>query len=105
MIAVFIKELLDTFRDRRVILNTLILGPLLGPVLFSVMISFVAKQETERRHRGVHQPDDESRRQRVGGDGRRRPRRASTAHTPASSRTHRSPLGDHTWNRSLLWEV
>jgi len=56
MIAVFIKELLDNFRDRRVILNTLILGPLLGPVLFSVMISFVAKQETERMESALELP-------------------------------------------------
>jgi len=56
MITVFIKELLDNFRDRRVILNTLILGPLLGPVLFSVMISFVAKQETERMEAALELP-------------------------------------------------
>jgi len=48
MIAVFVKELLDNFRDRRVILNTLIIGPLLGPVLFGLMISFMTRQETER---------------------------------------------------------
>jgi sodium transport system permease protein len=56
MISVFIKELLDNFRDRRVILNTLILGPLLGPVLFSVMISFVAQQETERMESALELP-------------------------------------------------
>jgi len=38
MIAVFLKELLDNFRDRRVILNTLVIGPLMGPVIFAVMI-------------------------------------------------------------------
>src|SRR6056297_4326786 len=56
MIAVFIKELLDNFRDRRVILNTLIIGPLLGPVLMTVMISFVAKQETERMESALELP-------------------------------------------------
>lgn len=56
MIAVFIKEVLDNFRDRRVILNTLLLGPLLGPVLFGVMISFVAKQETERMESALELP-------------------------------------------------
>ncbi|MDT8450765.1 MAG: ABC transporter permease [Wenzhouxiangellaceae bacterium] len=48
MITVFIKELLDNFRDRRVIVNTLIIGPLFGPVLFGIMISFMARQTTER---------------------------------------------------------
>lgn len=56
MITVFIKELLDNFRDRRVILNTLILGPLMGPVLFGVMISFIAKQETERMESALELP-------------------------------------------------
>jgi len=48
MIAVFLKELLDNFRDRRVILNTLIIGPLMGPAIFAVMISFMASQAAER---------------------------------------------------------
>jgi len=56
MITVFIKELLDNFRDRRVILNTLILGPLLGPVIFGVMISFMAKQTTERLESALELP-------------------------------------------------
>ena len=56
MITVFFKELLDNFRDRRVILNTLILGPLLGPVLFGVMISFIAKEETERMESALELP-------------------------------------------------
>lgn len=56
MITVFLKELLDNFRDRRVILNTLVLGPLLGPVLFGVMISFIAKEETERMESALELP-------------------------------------------------
>jgi len=56
MITVFFKELLDNFRDRRVILNTLILSPLLGPVLFGVMISFIAKEETERMESALELP-------------------------------------------------
>jgi len=48
MISVFSKEVLDNFRDRRVILNTLILGPLLGPVLFGGLLTFMTKQVAER---------------------------------------------------------
>src|SRR5690625_3459803 len=48
MMAVFIKELLDNFRDRRVILNTLVIGPMIGPVIFVVLIAFIASQATER---------------------------------------------------------
>ena len=49
MIAVFLKEILDNFRDRRVIINTLIIGPLLGPALFAIMISFMSSQTAERQ--------------------------------------------------------
>jgi len=48
MIAVYYKELLDNFRDRRVIINTLLIGPLIGPVLFAGMITFMTSQTTER---------------------------------------------------------
>lgn len=56
MRAVFTKELLDNFRDRRVILNTLILGPLLGPVIFAVMITFMTQQATERMEAQLELP-------------------------------------------------
>ncbi|MCC5865840.1 MAG: ABC transporter permease [Wenzhouxiangella sp.] len=54
--AVYIKELLDNFRDRRVIINTLILGPLMGPVIFAVMISFMTRQATERMEAPLELP-------------------------------------------------
>lgn len=56
MRAVFIKELLDNFRDRRVMINTLLLGPLMGPVLFAVMISFMTQQATERMEAPLELP-------------------------------------------------
>jgi sodium transport system permease protein len=56
MMSVFTKEVLDNFRDRRVVLNTLILGPLLGPVIFTVMISFMTQQATERMEAPLELP-------------------------------------------------
>jgi len=56
MNAVFFKEMLDNFRDRRVIINTLILGPLMGPVIFAVMISFMTRQATERMEAQLELP-------------------------------------------------
>ena len=56
MMSVFSKEVLDNFRDRRVILNTLIIGPLLGPVIFAVMISFMTRQATERMEAPLELP-------------------------------------------------
>lgn len=37
---VFRKEILDNFRDRRSLTSAMLFGPLFGPVLFAVMISF-----------------------------------------------------------------
>ena len=56
MNGVFLKELLDNFRDRRVVLNTLIIAPLMGPVLFAVMISFMTRQATERMEAPLELP-------------------------------------------------
>ncbi len=56
MITVFAKEVLDNFRDRRVIINTLILGPLLGPVLFGAMLTFMTKQVAERMESALELP-------------------------------------------------
>lgn len=56
MKAVFVKELLDNFRDRRVILNTLVLGPLMGPVIFAVLIAFMAQQAAERMEAPLELP-------------------------------------------------
>jgi sodium transport system permease protein len=56
MIGVIVKELLDNFRDRRVILNTLVLGPLMGPVIFAVLIGFMASQATERAESRLELP-------------------------------------------------
>ncbi|MGY6553906.1 MAG: ABC transporter permease [Wenzhouxiangella sp.] len=56
MMTVFFKEVLDNFRDRRVVISTLILGPLLGPALFAVMISFMANQATERMEAALELP-------------------------------------------------
>lgn len=41
ILTVFWKEVSDNFRDRRTMLSALLLGPLLGPVVFSGMISLM----------------------------------------------------------------
>ena len=42
--AVWRKEMLDTSRDRRALMGTLLFGPLFGPVLFAVLINFSVSQ-------------------------------------------------------------
>ncbi|MGY6631554.1 MAG: ABC transporter permease [Wenzhouxiangella sp.] len=56
MIAVYLKELLDNFRDRRVIINTLIIGPLIGPLFMALMLSFMTRQATERMEAPLELP-------------------------------------------------
>ena len=38
--VVALKELIDNFRDKRAVLSALVFGPLFGPVLFGVLVSF-----------------------------------------------------------------
>ena len=38
--AVALKELVDNFRDRRAVMSALVFGPLFGPILFAMLVSF-----------------------------------------------------------------
>ena len=42
--VVFLKEVLDNFRDRRTLMTTLLMGPLFGPILFAFVINLSLKQ-------------------------------------------------------------
>ncbi len=46
--VVYFKELRESLRDRRVLMNSLLLGPLLGPVLFLVLMRLVIGRELEK---------------------------------------------------------
>jgi sodium transport system permease protein len=47
-LIVFLKELRESLRDRRSLLNALIIGPLLGPLLFVVLTKTLIGREIER---------------------------------------------------------
>jgi sodium transport system permease protein len=47
-LIVFIKECRESMRDRRVMLNALLLGPILGPVLFVVILRLTISHQLER---------------------------------------------------------
>jgi sodium transport system permease protein len=49
--VVFWKEVRESLRDRRALMNTLLLGPLLGPILFLIMIRVVVTQELQTAER------------------------------------------------------
>lgn len=39
LITVFVKEVIDNFRDRRTLISALVMGPLFGPMLFAFVIT------------------------------------------------------------------
>jgi sodium transport system permease protein len=47
-LAVYLKECRESLRDRRVLLNALIIGPLLGPLLFVGLLRFSIGHELEQ---------------------------------------------------------
>ena len=47
-LIVYLKECRESLRDRRVLMNSLLLGPLLGPVLFLVLMRLVVGRELEK---------------------------------------------------------
>ena len=47
-LAVYVKECRESLRDRRVLLNALVLGPLLGPLLFVGLLRFTIGHELEQ---------------------------------------------------------
>lgn len=48
MMAIFFKEVLENLRDRRVLINTLIIGPLVGPLIFAGIMTFMFQQTIDR---------------------------------------------------------
>jgi sodium transport system permease protein len=56
ILTVFGKELKDSLRDRRTVLNTLVTGPLLGPVLFVLLINTVVTREVEKSEKPLALP-------------------------------------------------
>ena len=49
--TVYFKELRESLRDRRSLLNVFIIGPLLGPLLFIVLINVITAREQDKADR------------------------------------------------------
>jgi len=45
--TVFLKEIVDNFRDRRTLVSALLMGPLFGPILFAFVINLSVKQSLD----------------------------------------------------------
>lgn len=47
-LVVAAKEIRESLRDRKILINAFLLGPLLGPLIFLVLINFLVSRELER---------------------------------------------------------
>ena len=56
IITVFLKEVLDNIRDRRTLSTALIMGPIFGPVLFSVVINLSIERSIDDAQRTLELP-------------------------------------------------
>ena len=54
--TVFMKEIVDNFRDRRTLVSALLMGPLFGPVLFAFVINLSVKQSLENAEQPLDLP-------------------------------------------------
>jgi len=53
VLVVFIKECRESLRDRRVLFNVLLLGPLLGPLLFVILLRLTISRELAQADRAL----------------------------------------------------
>ncbi len=53
IVVVFLKEVLENLRDRRTVLNALVMGPLLGPLLFAGMVSVMTNRELDKAEKSL----------------------------------------------------
>ena len=56
IIAIFMKELTETLRDRRTVFNAFVLGPLLSPLLMIGMLSMTANKLSEQAEKRLALP-------------------------------------------------
>ncbi|MDJ0748053.1 MAG: ABC transporter permease [Woeseiaceae bacterium] len=54
--TVFLKEVLDNFRDKRTLGSALIMGPIFGPILFAVVINISIERSLESAERTLELP-------------------------------------------------
>jgi sodium transport system permease protein len=54
--TVFWKEVIENLRDRKTVINALVMGPLFGPVFFVMMMSFIINKQLEGAERPLMVP-------------------------------------------------
>ena len=56
IITVFLKEVRENIRDRRTIINTLLTGPLMAPVIFILLINGIVSRELDKAEKPLPVP-------------------------------------------------
>ena len=56
IITVFIKEVSENIRDRRTVLNTLLTGPLMAPLIFVLLINGIVSRELDKAEKPLPVP-------------------------------------------------
>lgn len=54
--VVFLKEVIENLRDRRTVVNALLMAPLLGPVLFAGLTSIIISRELDKSEQALEVP-------------------------------------------------
>jgi sodium transport system permease protein len=55
-LSIFIKEVRENLRDRKTVINAMVIGPLLGPILIGLMLSAIVARETSRAEKPLELP-------------------------------------------------
>jgi sodium transport system permease protein len=53
---VFLKEVVENLRDRKTVVNALVMGPLLGPIFFVLMMSFMINKQLDSAEKPLEVP-------------------------------------------------
>jgi len=56
ILTVFLKEVVENLRDRRTLINSLVMGPLIGPILITAMMSVMLTRELDRAEQPLKLP-------------------------------------------------
>lgn len=55
-ITVFLKEVIENLRDKKTVMNALVMGPLLGPVFFAIMMGFIITKQLDSAEKPLEIP-------------------------------------------------
>ena len=55
-LTIFLKEVRENLRDRKTVMNALVIGPLIGPVLIGLILTVVVSRETKRADKPLELP-------------------------------------------------